>query len=180
MLRAIDMNVSEGSSSTELTCIEPYPRPELQGLRNLNLIKDFVQNVPGAIFGQLQSSDVLFIDSTHAVKVGSDVNHLYLDVLPKLPPSVHVHVHDVYLPYAYSRDVLDNYFGWQETALLLALLTNNRKLVVNACLSGLHYDRQDQLRQILTDYLPQANDQGLLAGGEQGKHFPSSLWLQTC
>jgi hypothetical protein len=100
---------------------------------------------------------------------------IYLDFLPRLQPGVLIHIHDIYLPYAYSIDVLSNYFDWQETTLLAALLTGSRRFAIQACLSGLHYDRRTELQGILGDYQPQRDTDGLRDGTEG--HFPSSLWL---
>jgi hypothetical protein len=87
----------------------------------------------------LSAGDLLFIDSTHAVKVGSDVVRIYLEIIPHLPAGIFLHIHDVYLPYAYPRDVFSMPYWWQETGLLIALLTNNPRLSVLTCLSALHY-----------------------------------------
>jgi hypothetical protein len=129
------------------------------------------------LFDELGPGDVLFIDSSHSVKTGSDVVKIYLEIIPRLRAGVYIHIHDVFLPYAYPRDALDTFFGWQETALLAALLTQNRALRICTCLSGLHYDRRAELRNILSDYRPQ-NDRDGLQAGKHG-HFPSSLWLLT-
>lgn len=181
MLNASTLNTREGRGTTEMICIEPYPKPAFNRLtsefKNVRHIEAQCQAVPQTLFDDLEAGDLLFIDSSHAVKTGSDVVKIYLDFLPRLRPGVLVHVHDIYLPYAYQRDALSSYFGWQETALLAALLTGNRNLSISACLSGLHYDRKAQLQTILTDYFPQTDSDGLQAG-TQG-HFPSSLWLLT-
>jgi hypothetical protein len=121
----------------------------------------------------------LFIDSSHAVKTGSEVLRIYLDIIPALPAGVHIHIHDINLPYEYSRDALSSYYASQETALLLALLTDNPRLSVQACLSALHYDRAEQMHALLPDYLPQANQDGLPAPDAGPAHFPSSIWLLT-
>jgi hypothetical protein len=121
----------------------------------------------------------LFIDSSHAVKIGSDVVHLCLNVIPRLPPGVFIHIHDICLPYVYNRDALENYLGWQETALVHALLINNAGLEVLCCLSALHYDVPERLAAILKDYVPQANNEGLRPSPRAPGHFPSSLWLRT-
>jgi hypothetical protein len=67
--------------------------------------------------------DVLFIDSSHVAKTGSDVNFLYFDVLPRLAKGVNVHVHDIFLPHDYPRHwVVDEKRSWNEQYLLRALL----------------------------------------------------------
>ena len=131
---------------------------------------------------------MLFIDSSHAVKVGSDVVRIYLDIIPKLAKGVLIHIHDIYLPYLYCPHVLETYFGWQETVLVQALLTNNSALKVLASESALHHERQDEMRRVLSDYRPQSDREGFdrfqaLHGIDRAKreegHFPNSLWLTT-
>ena len=180
MCEARRRNVGDGRPSTEITCIEPFAKPAFSRLPEIRHISQLCQAVPASLFCELKAGDLLFIDSSHAVKTGSDVIRIYLDIIPSLAPGVIVHIHDIYLPYAYPRDALSHFFGWQETALLAALLTANDRLQVLACLSALHYDRSREMQEILADYLPQANDRGLQpASAPLEGHFPSSLWLST-
>jgi len=174
---AAHMNAAEGREETSVTTIDPFPRPAVADLP-VNLIREPAQSVPLALFQQLGRGDLLFIDSTHTVKTGSEVLRLYLEIVPTLRPGVIVHVHDIYLPYLYSPDVLSSYLDWQETALVLALLTGNEHLRVLCCLSALHHERADRLQRILRDYRPRRLVDGL-AGAEGDGHFPSSLWLET-
>jgi len=179
MLHASAMNVQEGRGQTEMICVEPFPRPSfhrlISGRKGVQHIAALCQELPQAIFDDLGEGDMLFIDSSHAVKTGSDVVKIYLDILPRLRPGVLIHVHDVYLPYTYPRDALSSYYGWQETTLLAALLTENRRFSICACLSGLHYDHKKGLQDILSDYRPQLDSDGLQVG--TAGHFPASLWL---
>jgi hypothetical protein len=179
-LKAMELNALEGNGHDfTITCIEPYPRPALQSVSRIVHVRKMLQQTDPAVFDQLGLGDLLFIDSSHAVKPGSDVLTLLLEVVPRLKPGVFIHLHDVYLPYVYSPDVLEDYFGWQETALLLALLKGNSHLQVLCCLSALHYDRRQPLQELLTDYVPQQEgDPGIRLSGTQGM-FPSSIWLTT-
>lgn len=72
----------------EITLIEPFPSDVLSKYLSLNshiaLIKSPVQDVDITFFDSLQENDILFIDSTHVSKVGSDVNFLIFEVLPRL------------------------------------------------------------------------------------------------
>ena len=114
-----------------LTCIEPFPRPFLRRLPGVELIVQPVQDVDPALFDRLEPGDVLFIDSSHVAKTGSDVNRLYFDVLPRLARGVHVHVHDIFLPHDYPRDwVLDENRSWNEQYLVRALLMDSTRLRV--------------------------------------------------
>lgn len=180
MLNAARRNQEEGRRVPEIVCIEPYPRPGFRDIGPITHIKQACQLVAPAVFARLGPGDLLFIDSSHAVKVGSDVMRLYLEIIPGLAPGVTIHIHDIFLPYIYPRSAF-TYPSWsQETALLLALLINNPRLRVLASLSALHYDRPGPLGAILPDYRPQANIEGVPPAAGSPGHFPNSAWLTTC
>ncbi|SRR5581483_2051162 len=117
---------------SQLICIEPYPDEVLiAGFPGLTaLVKNKVQDVPTAVFQQLGPGDILFIDSSHVVKIGSDVNYLFLEVLPRLQPGVIVHVHDIHLPMNYPRDWVRQTLFWNEQYLLHAFLLFNQQFEV--------------------------------------------------
>jgi len=181
MLRAIARNEKEGHSA-KITCIEPNPSKFLNGIKNkkIDLIETPVQALDPEFFLCLNAGDLLFIDSTHAIKPGGDVIYLYLEVIPRLRPGVIVHIHDIYLPYLYQRDLLNlrTLFQWSETALLLALITGNDRLSVVFCLSLLHYDAPDVLASVFPEHVPQPAENGLCEPGAEG-YFPSSIYLRT-
>lgn len=181
MLRAVQMNRHEGLGDSRVTCIEPYPKPGLARLDGITLIREMCQALPASLFGELHDGDLLFIDSSHAVRTGSDTLRIYTELIPNLAPGVFVHVHDITLPYLYPPDALVNPWAWQETTLLLALLTHNPRLSVLACESALHHDRPAALAKILSDYRPRTQQQGLDVSGnsQAGTHFPASIWLRT-
>lgn len=112
--------------------IEPYPALLLSLLApgdkdSVEIIATCVQEVPPSYFEELQRNDILFIDSTHIVKTGSDVVYELFEVLPRLRPGVVVHFHDVFYPFEYPRDwALVRNFSWNELYTLRAFLTGNR------------------------------------------------------
>ena len=121
------------NTTSALICIEPYPQEFLKrGFRGLHrLIEKKVEDIDLEFFSELHSGDVLFIDSSHTVKIGGDVNYLFLEVLPRLEPGVIVHIHDIFLPFEYRRDwVLDEFRFWTEQYLLQAFLTFNSEFEV--------------------------------------------------
>lgn len=123
---------AEGAS-VEFVAVEPYPSSVLEPLpEGLDRLRtEDVRTLPIAEFERLQANDVLFIDTTHTVKVGSEVNHLLLEVVPRLRPGVVVHIHDIFLPWEYPREwVVDNAFFWSEQYLVYALLLHNSRLEV--------------------------------------------------
>lgn len=177
-LHALEMNQADSGHDYEVTCIEPYPSENLRSESRIKLVQTSPQAADGAIFEALEAGDVLFIDSTHTVKPGSEVNYLCLEVIPRLKPGVLVHIHDIYLPYDYQPDVLTADFQWSETTLVRALLVGNDKLKIEFCLSQLHYDEPSGLKELLPIYEPHVLRDGLLDEPLSG-HFPSSLWLRT-
>jgi len=88
---------------------------------NFELIAQPIQDVPLKYFTQLQANDIVFIDSNHVVRSGSEVNYIVLEILPILPKGVLVQFHDIYLLYDYDRDVLRNFTHPNETALVAEL-----------------------------------------------------------
>jgi Methyltransferase domain len=129
----ISAEAAAKNKSSALICIEPFPqdflRERLPGLRSL--IEKRVEELDLEFFAQLDSNDILFIDSSHTVRIGGDVNYLFLEVLPRLKPGVIVHVHDICLPFEYRRDwVMEEHRFWTEQYLLQAFLTFNSEFEV--------------------------------------------------
>lgn len=124
-LLAADVNARFLSGAMELTCIEPHPPDFLRGgVPGLGrLIAEPVQRVSLDDFTRLENGDVLFIDSSHVAKTGSDVNHLLFEVLPRLAAGVRIHFHDIFLPHEYPPAwVLDENRSWNEQYAVRALL----------------------------------------------------------
>ena len=125
--QALTRNACNGT----LVCIEPNPE-RLNGNRsNIELIQKRVEEIDVDFFSQLQSNDILFIDSSHTVKFGSDVCYEFLDVLPVLQPGVWVHVHDIFFPHDYPAEwILKRRLALNEQYLLEAFLSFNREFQV--------------------------------------------------
>jgi predicted O-methyltransferase YrrM len=165
----------------QITCIDPYPTEYLKRTAasgQIDLIEKKCQDVDVSMPADLGSGDLLFIDSTHTVKPGSEVNYLILEILPRLRPGCTVHFHDIYFPYDYSTTQLDDLFVWNETALLLAFLTGNHNYTILASLNMLHNARPAELQNLMPDYRPIAMEQGLRVQGQTG-HYPSSIFLKV-
>jgi hypothetical protein len=88
--------VSDGKLATRITAIDPEPRATIDGLP-VEFLRNPVQDTPREVFSLL-AGDILFIDSSHQVQPGSDVQFLVDEVLPGLPSGVRVHFHDIFLP----------------------------------------------------------------------------------
>lgn len=151
-LLAADVNRRFLDGELELTCIEPFPRPFLRrGVPGISrLVEARVQDVPMETFAALEQGDVLFIDSSHVAKAGSDVNFIYFEVLPRLRPGVLVHIHDIFLPNDYPMEwVIDLGIHWNEQYLVRAMLTDSHGFEV---LFGCAYALErfpEQLRSLL-------------------------------
>jgi hypothetical protein len=122
----------EDNGTGRLDCIEPYPRHFLKSLSGLTLHEKPVQSISSTSLNKmLRDGDILFIDSTHTVKNGSDCVHLYLRLLPEIKRDIYVHVHDVFLPYAFPKHWhTDHHLFWTESYLLYAFLLDNPKTSV--------------------------------------------------
>lgn len=175
--RAVAMNVAEGRTATEIVAVDPYMDPRVADLPHVEVRKVGGLELTQADLG-LEAGDLLFIDSTHVVKTGSELPLLYLELIPRLPPGVTIHIHDIYLPYLFSPGIYDSQFDWQETTLVAALLVGNDQLAVRAALSALHHDRPGVLADLFPEYRPASLDRGV-GTVDADHHFPSSLWLET-
>jgi Methyltransferase domain len=89
--------VADGGLDTRITAIDPKPRAAIRGL-DLEWLQTHVETLHHGPFAALHANDILFIDSSHQVKPGSDVEFLLAEVIPRLPAGVRVHFHDIFLP----------------------------------------------------------------------------------
>ena len=131
-----DINERFLDCSARITSIEPFPRPFLTRMADrIELLETRVQDVPWAVFESLEAGDVLFIDSSHVAKTGSDVNFIFFEVLPRLARGVRIHIHDIFLPMEYPKEwVIDENRSWNEQYLVRALLMYSRRFrVVFGC-----------------------------------------------
>lgn len=148
-------NEAEGAPACELVAFEPYPNDTLRaGFPGLSrLVATGAQEIPLETFAELGEGDILFIDSSHVLKIGSDVQYLYLEVLPRLRPGVHVHVHDIFLPAEYPRGwVMEERRFWNEQYLLQAFLAFNSAFEVRWAASYMHLRRPDRLEAAFASY----------------------------
>ena len=112
-------------NSVECVFIEPFPSDALKAAAGSLVIQKRIQDVPLETFSQLDAGDILFIDSTHVSKVGSDVNHIFFHILPVLRAGVRVHFHDVFYPFEYPERWIMEGKVWNEDYLLRAFLQFN-------------------------------------------------------
>lgn len=170
-VNALSRNNEEAGTAATMTCIEPYPRPALykvKGACEKRIIPKLVQEVSPEVFEALSGGDILFIDSSHMVKINSDVNYLCLEVLPRLAKGVVVHIHDICFPYPTPPPddwIFTRHQFWTEAALVHAFLIFNSAFSVLLCSSYLHYKAPEALYSVFSS---PKYDIGV----------PASLWLQ--
>jgi len=152
----------------EFTFIEPYPQRLLgllteQDRERCTLLRKPVQEAGMEPYEALAAGDILFIDSTHVSKAGSDVNFLFFEVLPRLAEGVLVHVHDVLWPFEYPAGWLREGRAWTEAYLLRAFLTHNSAFGIELFNSWLWHREPSLVRELL----PAVADQ-----------LPGGIWLR--
>ena len=133
--RFLSLAARDGGLSTEIVCIDPAPRAGIAAL-GVRPIPKLLSDAPPDVFAALEAGDVLFVDSSHVAMPGTDVDRLVLDLLPRLPAGVLVHVHDVFLPEAYPP-------GW-------AWRGYNEQLLVGALIQGGAFDLVFASRYVAT------------------------------
>ena len=142
----------------KLTCIEPNPEQRLNGAKPaIELIQKRVEEMDLDFFSSLEANDILFIDSSHTVKFGSDVCYEFLEVLPRIAPGVWVHVHDIFFPHDYPAEwLIDRRLALNEQYLLEAFLSFNDKFQVALANHWLCLDHADDAARLW----PDASNQG--------------------
>jgi hypothetical protein len=97
---------------TRITSIDPYPRTEINTICD-KIVRQPLENVDVAVFDELQSGDVLFVDNSHRVFTNSDVTVVFLDVMPRLKPGVLLGIHDIMLPNDYPPEWMPRFYSEQ-------------------------------------------------------------------
>jgi len=118
------------SEPPDITFIEPDPVRLKQLLHSkedmhFRVIEGKIQDIKFDIFSSLGAGDLLFIDSSHVVKCGSDLHILFNDILPRLSDRVFVHFHDIFYPFDYPPEWLEQGRYWNENYFLRAFLSYN-------------------------------------------------------
>ncbi len=153
----------------DLTAIEPYPNEVLKaGFPGLTrLIAKPLQEVPLSEFEKLGRNDILFIDSSHILKIGSDVQRELLEIVPRLAKGVIVHFHDIFLPKEYPRnwvEEMNRYFT--EQYLLQAFLAFNDSFEILLAPAYLHAQH------------PKAMEAAFHSYHRAQEWSPSSFWIR--
>ncbi len=148
----------------ELVAIDPAPRADIAGLPGARIVAETLQAAPLDLFDSLAAGDILFIDSSHILMPGSDVDILLNRVMPRLPTGVLVHIHDIFLPFDYPA-----IWGWRnynEQQGVLPLLSTG---AYTALFSSVWAERRlgERLARSVVPRLPRPADA-----------IATSLWLK--
>lgn len=139
----LDTNELFCQREIDLRFIEPHPERlyslmKKEDERPASVMERDVQSIPLHFFESLNRGDFLFIDSSHVVKTGSDVNYILFEILPKLKPGVFVHFHDIFYPFEYPKNWVLEGRNWNEDYFLRAFLMYNRQFEIRLFASYLH------------------------------------------
>lgn len=135
MLDAADSMRAAGEQPPQLSFVEPYPDRLKSLLRpgdeqHCRLFEIEVQDAPDELFSSLEAGDLLLIDSSHVLKTGSDLSHLFFHVFPKLPKGILIFLHDIPWPFEYPRVWVDEGRAWNEAYALRLFLMYNEVFVL--------------------------------------------------
>lgn len=114
--------IMDGALATRLVAIDPHPRIDIARHVDVLVRRPVELQTDTIMFSSLRPNDFLFIDTSHELRVGNDVAHLFCRIVPLLQPGVIVHVHDVFLPFEYPEGIRTSYPSWGEQYALHALL----------------------------------------------------------
>jgi len=170
----LDTNEKFFENNIDIKFIEPYPE-RLNSLltdkdkKASTILSDQVQEIEISIFDELDCGDILFIDSTHVSRIGSDVNFIIFEILPRLKPGVIIHFHDMFFPFTYPVEWFREGRFWNEAYLLRAFLQNNNSYSIRFWGNYLYhyFENISKTENLLFDGLPLFKN-----------NIGGSLWLE--
>lgn len=167
-MHALDNNRKEGYECRH-ALIEPYLRKYFVENESLKRSDEFInkpiQEVSLKIFDNMSRNDILFIDSSHVAKYGSDVNYLYFHIVPLLPSGCYVHIHDIFLPNDYHQKwIFEDTYIFSEQYLVMAFLMYNQEFPIRLAAQYLSQKYRNKLNSLFPRFQPYFS--------------PGSLWLQ--
>ena len=164
---ALTLNCNGTGHRGHHIAIEPYGNAWLDGIAEITVIKERLEQVDGSLFSELSKDDLLFIDSSHMIRPQGDVLKEYLEIIPSLPPGVYVHVHDIFSPHDYPDEWVRNKVQfWNEQYLLEATLSNSSSYRVVAALNFLKHSHFELLAAVCPHLT--------------GDREPGSFYFVTC
>lgn len=181
----LDTNEHCFNDSIQCTFIEPYPdrlksllKQEDLNNESVILIEDFVQKIPYEKFLKLKENDVLFIDSSHVAKIGSDVCYLFFEIIPRLNKGVIIHIHDVFNNFEYPQEWVFKGRAWNESYFLRSFLQFNNSFEILLFSSYLEDHNEAWFKQNMPKCL-QLHEKGIIDGKETySMNRGQSIWIK--
>lgn len=163
----------------QCTFIDPNPERLYSLLseedkKNTDIIADKVQAVPKSLFEELEEDDILFIDSSHVSKTGSDLNCIIFEILPLLKKGVYIHLHDIFYPFEYPKEWIYEGVSWNEAYLLKAFLQYNDQFSIQIFTSQLIQNHRRDIERMMPLVLNSEPDTLSLYDDAPG----GSIWLK--
>lgn len=147
-------------------CIEPYMQPWLEQTGAV-IVRQRVELCDLSLFDELESGDILFVDSSHVIRPQGDVLFEVLEVFGRLKPGVFIHVHDVFTPRDYiEKWVVEDQRFWNEQYLIEAFLSFNKEFEIIGALNHLAHSYRQDLSEACPIFAADPNSE------------PKSLWLR--
>jgi hypothetical protein len=162
---APDTPVSEAPEDTWIISIDPQPRIDILNHADEHFAFYVEDLDAGNILNKINNGDILFIDSSHIIATGNDVNYLFLEILPQLPAGIIIHIHDIFFPFDYPEEwLIDERWGWNEQYLVHAFLMFNDTFEI---MWPSHYMWIKNSKKLSEFFRPPVNN-----------YKPSSLWIK--
>ena len=174
--RACILNRKKNRTETKFFAIDPFPNETVKkGFPGFtSLIQKPLEQVPMDFFTLLEENDILFIDSSHVVSIGGDVNYEFLEIIPRLKAGVIIHVHDIFAPAEYPKKwIFEDRFFWTEQYILQAFLSFNYDFEIIWASSYMHLNFPDKLESVFTSYVDLKYDYPYYP-----QVWPSSFWFR--
>jgi len=157
LMESSSMNIYDNPNyKCRITSIDPFPNDLIKNIKNkdyFEIIPKKIQDMPLSFFNDLNKNDILFIDSSHVIKIGSDVQYEYLEIIPKLNKGVIIHCHDIFMPSEYAKNwIRKEHRFWNEQYILQAFLSFNKEFKVLWAGSYMHLKNPGFLKEKLVTY----------------------------
>ena len=170
--KAIQLNGFKDGHHSNYIIVDPYPSDNIKNksIQMTELVVNRVELLDTNFFDQLSANDILFIDSGHCVRIGGDVNYLFLEILPRLAPGVIVHIHDIGIPYEYSKTYATSETFrqfWTEQYLLQGFLCFNNEFEILLAMNYLMSDHSEFFKKTFPFYNPDLHP-----------FFSGSFWIR--
>ncbi|MFC1837839.1 class I SAM-dependent methyltransferase, partial [Thermodesulfobacteriota bacterium] len=156
------------SHATDFVFIDPYT-DNFENLQlnvsqsNYKIIRNPIQDIDLDLFSELHENDILFVDSSHVLKIGSDLSYIFFSILPSLQKGVIVHIHDIWWPYEYPLFMINEGRIWNEIYFVRSFLQYNSAFEILCYNSFLEWKHKDYIKDSMPGYF---------------KDTGKSLWLK--